>query len=243
MRPFFSYYGAKYTGALHYGCPKRSTIIEPFAGSACYSTRWNAVNAKLYDVSLSICSLWDWLISCSEKDVKDIPDSFDDFEQILQLATGPQTLVRFWVAKGRAEPSGKISPWYMQYRNDKDCRVWGPAVKRRIIEQKVAISKWQIECLSYDKIPLFEAHWHVDPPYNNSAGSRYPHSNLDFNALGEWCQKLPGHVDVCEQVGATWLPFRPLYNVVSSRGRRTGYKSQEAIWSTANTPPTNEFPT
>lgn len=229
-RPFFSYYGAKWTGAKHYGAPRRDLVIEPFAGSACYSTRWACEKVRLYDVSLDICDLWDFLICGSEKDIAEIPDSFQSMEQIDRLGRGQSLLVRFWVAKGRAEPSGRISPWYFKWRSSSDCRVWGPSVKARIIRQKALISKWSIDCLSWEKIPLVEAHWHVDPPYSNHAGSRYPNSKVNFDALGVWCKSLPGAVDVCENVGADWLEFEPLYDVVSSRGRKSGHKSKEAVW-------------
>ena len=230
MKPFFSYYGAKYTGSKYYGPPRAPVVIEPFAGSACYSTRWNAPLAKLYDVSPDICALWDWLIHCSLDDVRALPDEFENFDQVAALAHGPRTLAQFWVSKGRAEPSGKLSPWYFQYRNARDCRVWGAAVKRRIIEQKPLIAAWTIEQRSYADVPLVPAHWHVDPPYDNAAGSRYPYSRVDFAHLGAWCRSLPGEVDVCENVGAKWLPFEPLYTVVSTRGRRSGAYSQEAVW-------------
>ena len=230
MRPFFSYYGAKYTGAAHYGPPRSDLVVEPFAGSACYSTRWDVPVARLYDVSPDICALWDWLIHCSDTDVAAIPDAFDDFDQVERLPLGPRNLVGFWVAKGRAEPSRQLSPWYFQYRNSRDCRVWGPQVKARIIRQKPGIERWSIDQASYSSVPLVEAHWHVDPPYSNRAGSRYPHSDIDFGRLADWCRNLPGEVDVCENVGANWLPFEPLYEVVSTRGRRSGNRSQEAVW-------------
>lgn len=230
MRPFFSYYGAKYTVAKYAGRPRRDLVVEPFAGSAAYSTRWGAPHAALYDVSPDICDLWDWLINCSGADVRAIPDAFESFDQVTALPRGAALLVRFWVSKGRAEASGRLSPWYFQYRNANDCRVWGPAVKARIIAQKPAIAGWTIDNLPYWKAPLREAHWHVDPPYNNSAGSRYPFSNIDYEHLATWCQRLPGSVDVFENVGATWLPFSPLCEVVTSRGRRSGAVSAEAIY-------------
>ena len=230
LRPFFSYYGAKWTGAKHYGAPRREVVIEPFAGSACYSTRWASSRVRLYDVSLDICDLWDFLIHSSESDILDIPDSFEDIGEILSLPRGAQLLVRFWVAKGRAEPSNVISPWYFKWRSDHSCRVWGAAVKRRIVEQKPFIKNWTIDQCSWEKIPLIDAHWHVDPPYNNAPGKRYPNSDVDFELLSDWCRNLPGAVDVCENEGADWLPFSPLYKVVSTRGRRDGHKSKESVW-------------
>ena len=230
MRPFFSYYGAKYTCAKYLGPPRCDLVIEPFAGSACYSTRWSAPSVRLYDVSESVCELWDFLIRCSEDDIKRIPDSFENIEQVAALPGGASTLCRFWVSKGRAEPSGVLSPWYFKYRNATDCRVWGAAVKERVLRQKPLIAEWTIDCLSWEQIPLTCAHWHVDPPYDNAPGSRYPHSRVDFSALANWCKKLPGHADVCENSGASWLPFSDLCEVVSSRGRRSGAVSKEAVW-------------
>ena len=231
MKPFFSYYGAKWTGAKYYGSPRHDLVIEPFAGSACYSTRWDAPNVRLYDISPDVCDLWDFLINCSERDIQAIPDTFDVDDDFRSLHRGARLLCSFWVSKGRAEPSSKLSPWYFTYRDATDCKVWGSAVKARIIRQKPMIEKWTIDCMSWEKVPLVDAHWHVDPPYNNAPGSRYPHSSVDFSALAEWCRALPGTVDVCENEGADWLPFEPLFSVVSCRGRRSGAVSREALWS------------
>ena len=229
MRPFFSYYGAKYTVAKYAGPPRRNLVIEPFCGSAAYSTRYAPTHAALYDISPDICDLWDWLIHGSESDVRDIPDQFESFEEVDRLARGPNLLVRFWVSKGRAEPSGKLSPWYFQYRNAHDCRVWGPAVKTRIIAQKPNIKRWTIDNCSYRDVPLREAHWHVDPPYNNAPGSRYPFSDLDYEHLGAWCANLPGSVDVFENEGAVWAPFKTLCEINTTRGKRSGSISREVL--------------
>lgn len=233
MRPFFSYYGAKYTVAKYAGPPRRSLVIEPFAGSAAYSVRYAPEKVALYDVSPDICDLWDWLINCSVADVAAIPDFFEDFEEVERLKRGPNLLVRFWVSKGRAEASNTLSPWYFRYRNPHDCRVWGPSVKTRIIKQKPLIASWTIDKRTYQDIPLREAHWHVDPPYNNAAGSRYPFSEIDYSNLREWVLSLPGAVDCFENEGAEWLPFEPLCSVVSSRGRRSGAVSRESIFRRA----------
>jgi len=116
VRPFFSYYGAKWNGAKHYGPPRHNLVIEPFAGAACYSTRWDCPRVRLYDVSRDICDMWSWLISCNVDDILRIPDTFEDYAEVLDLDRGPQMLARFWVSKGRAEPSNTLSPWYFQWR-------------------------------------------------------------------------------------------------------------------------------
>lgn len=163
MRPFFSYYGAKWTGAKHYGPPRHDLVIEPFAGSASYATRWDCPNVKLYDVSQDICDLWTWLISCDADDVARLPDVFEDYAEVLALPRGAQLFVRFWISKGRAEPSSTLSPWYFQWRSASDCRVWGPAVKRRVIAQKPLIERWTIERKAWWEIEVEEAHCRKDP--------------------------------------------------------------------------------
>ena len=108
---------------------RRTVVVEPFAGSACYSLRWNVESVKLYDVSQDICGLWDFLINCSERDITDIPDDITSSQHMLSLGYGQRRLVGFWVAKGRAEPSNVLSPWYAKYKGSSDCKVWGAAVK------------------------------------------------------------------------------------------------------------------
>ena len=229
MRPFFSYYGAKYTVAKYAGAPRRDLVIEPFAGSAAYATRYAPARAALYDISPAVCEIWDWLIHCSEADVRAIPDTFDAFDEIERLPRAAALLVRFWVSKGRAEPSAVLSPWYRKYRDSHDCKVWGPAVKARIISQKPAIALWTVDNLPYWKVPMREAHWHVDPPYNNEAGSRYPFSAIDYANLGAWCANLPGTVDVFENEGADWMAFEPLCKTETTRGKKSGVISSEVI--------------
>lgn len=230
VRPFFSYFGGKWTVAGYLGRPRQRLVIEPFAGSACYATRWNARRVRLYDVSPDICSLWDFLISCSEADLAAIPDRFEDFAQIERLAPGPQMLVRFWTGKGRAHPGRTLSPWYHEFKDSGHAQVWGPTVKARLIAQKPLLADWSIDCLPWDRVPVTEAHWHIDPPYSGPPGRKYPFDKIDYPALAEWVRALPGSVDACENEGATWLPFQPLCEVVTSRGRRSGAVSSEAVW-------------
>lgn len=231
MRPFFSYYGAKWNVARHLGPPRHGTVVEPFAGSACYSTYWCAPDVRLYDVSPDIVALWDWLIHSSDADVARLPDRFDDMDDIMSLPIGPQMLVRFWVARAREAAPKKMSPWYYKQRDDASCNVWGAPAKARIRSQKPHITGWRVQQASYVDIPNIKAHWHVDPPYSGAPGRKYAYSDIAFVDLAEWCKQRDGHVDVCENDGATWLPFKPLCNVVSSRGRSQTTHSREAVWS------------
>ena len=93
-----------------------------------------------------------------------------------------------------------------------------------------AIRHWKIRQGSYQGIEDFStATWFVDPPYQ-SAGKHYKHGcqGIDYPHLGEWCQSLRGQVIVCENDGATWLPFAPLADVKTAR---RGRRSREAIWT------------
>lgn len=232
MRPFFSYYGAKWTMAKHYGPPRGSPVIEPFAGSACYSTRWAVDEAILVDLSPDIATLWAYLIAASPSDIMALPDALESNEELAALPNGPRQLLGFWVSKGRAQVSGVLSPWYFRYRDSDDCKVWGAPVKRRIASQVDRIKGWQIICGDYREAPdIAGAHYHVDPPYDNRAGRCYPHADLDYAALAEWCRSRPGPVDVCENAGAGWLPFAPVRTISTTRGKRSGAVSAEAVWS------------
>lgn len=229
MRPFFSYYGAKYTVAAHLGPPRRDLVIEPFAGSMAYATRWNAPRVIGYDLNEDIVALWGWLIHASEADVRRIPDAFESIDEVMALPRGASLLVRFWTSKGRAEAAKTLSSWYFAYRDAGDARVWGPAVKARILAQQPFIRAWDVRHGSYADAPDVVAHWHVDPPYSGNPGRRYAHSEVDYAALAAWCRARRGTVDVCENLGATWLPFEELCAVVSTRGRFSGHRSIEAV--------------
>jgi hypothetical protein len=73
MRPFFSYYGGKWRMAHVYGPPQFPIVVEPFAGSAGYSTRWNVKCAHLYDMNARIAAIWEYLISATKEDIAALP--------------------------------------------------------------------------------------------------------------------------------------------------------------------------
>lgn len=240
MKTFFSYYGGKWRGAMRYGPPRHDLVIEPFAGSACYSTRWEHPNVRLYDLSDDVCAAWEWLIHCSDDDVRDIPDDFLSNEEWAALPDGPRQVVYWNVGFGEPRMGKSLKSWYLHYTNTgerigrlksrkkaggADCW-WNRSVKARILRQKPLIRNWTIERLDYRDIPIEEAHWHVDPPYQDTPGRSYQHNKIDFDHLGEWCKSLPGAVDVCENDGADWLSFKPLYAISGMRGKRT----KEVVW-------------
>ena len=253
MQPLFPYYGSKHRGAKHYGPPRRDEVVEPFAGSAAYSLYWNVRRVALYDLSEPVCAAWHWLINCSEADVLALPDVFRSDEEWLELPLGPRQIVYWWCRYARCDVGTSLPKSYLDFTRDRrvtgrfesfvrynrtkgqtypidrlaDRVFWGPRRKRRIIEQKPMISEWTVEQADYRSIPLVEAHWHVDPPYQGKPGRGYIHNKIDFDALADWCRSLPGAVDVCENLGAEWLPFEPLYD---SRNAGNRNSSREVVW-------------
>ena len=74
-----------------------------------------------------------------------------------------------------------------------------------------------------------EATYFVDPPYFGRLGKRYPAHDLDYDELARWCRSLSGQVIVCENEGATWLPFKPFRVIKGTEGaNRTGDPAQDA---------------
>ena len=242
MRPFFSYYGSKWVGARHYGPPRRDLVIEPFAGSACYATRYAPAQCLLYDLNADVVAAWDWLIRCSEADVRRLPDAFHSSEDWLALPDGPRQVVDWNINYAQGRVSKKLANWYLRLINEgtrtgplfdktrnrnNPVRFWGPQVKSLIIGQQPFIAKWAVEHCSYADIPNQDAHWHIDPPYQGKPGRAYQHNAIDFAHLAEWCRERLGAVDVCENEGADWLDFQPLYSLKSQNAKRP---SKEVVW-------------
>jgi len=64
------------------------------------------------------------------------------------------------------------------------------------------------------------------------AGTHYRCSAkaIDFNHLGAWCVDRRGQVIVCENEGATWLPFAPFWEIKACGGSGRTSRSAEAIF-------------
>lgn len=232
IRPFFSYYGSRWSMARHYPEPMSDRVIEPFAGSAGYSTYWAPECVTLVEKDPDIAALWRWLIrTASPEEVMALPESFERIEEVEELPRGPRLLVKFWVNKGRAEAGSTLSSWYFTHRGD-GCKVWGRPVQERVASQLHILKGWEVWEGDYTLAPLTpDAHYHLDPPFSGHAGRRYRHNALDYGALAEWAQSLPGFVQVCESADAGWLPFRPLRASQTTRGKRSGTTFSEGIWT------------
>lgn len=225
MKPLWPYYGSKWRDAKRYGAPRGDLVIEPFAGSAGYSTFYAPKRVMLFDVDPYVVGVWRYLIRTSQAEILALPD-LDVGQSVdsLKLPQEARWLIGFWLNRGSAQP--KKTKTAYSARTDRQQLIWSQRARERIASEIDGIRHWTITEGDYRQAPrLRDATYYVDPPYGDK-GKYYRCNAVDLPALGEWCKSLPGHVIACEQVGAQWLPFRPLASIKSSKGR-----SHEAIWT------------
>ena len=229
LRPFFSFYGGKWRAFRRYPTPSHDTIVEPFAGSAGYATRYPDRQVDLYDADPIIAGVWDFLIHATEAEIRHLPLTFDHVDD-LDLPAEARNLIGFWLNHGMNAPCKTPSAWMRAGTHNTS--FWGEAIRERIATQVGAIRHWTITNGQYDKAPNEMSTWFVDPPYTSPAGRRYRYDDrgIDFNVLGDWCQGRRGQVIVCEQAGATWLPFQSIGAFKSTKGQ-----TSEVVWTGGRT--------
>ncbi len=216
----WSYYGRNSKIVQHYPDPKFDTIVEPFAGTACYSLHgdnWKR-NVILRDVNPQIVRLWVWLRDHATPElIRCLPD-VPPKTKIPELPREAQMLTAFW------SNQGAVSPHKTAGSNNGVARGWATA-RSRIAESLHKIRHWDIAIGDYASIPNIKATWFIDPPYQKG-GELYRYcESIDFEGLADWCQSRRGQVIVCEANGADWLPFKTL---VDAAGQRK--KQRELIW-------------
>jgi len=224
LRPFFSFYGSKWRSARsHAPPPAHPTIIEPFAGSAGYSTRYYDRDVRLFDKDEKVCGVWDFLIHSTESEIRRLPSTVDHVDD-LSCPQEAKWLIGFWLNHGTTRPSLSPSAWMRKGTHASS--FWGDEIKERVAVQSSFISHWTITHGAYLLAINQEATWYVDPPYQK-AGKHYVHSSrdLDFQLLSRWCMSRKGQVIVCENKGADWLPFGREREIKSTLGT-----SKEVLW-------------
>jgi hypothetical protein len=226
MKPLFSYYGAKWKLAGVYGPPQRDHVIEPFAGAAGYSCFWEPKKVTLIEQNPQIYDLWKYLQRVSPAELMRLPTNVSHVDELpSRVCPEARCLIGFWFDHGLARPAKHRSNWAQM--PSRAPFFWGETIKLRIACQVRRIKHWKIIQGSYEEAPDTDAHWHIDPPYNNAAGQGYPFRDIDYAALARWCKDRPGFVQVCENDGAAWLPFKPFSIVSTCRPR--GY-SVEVVY-------------
>ena len=231
LKPFLSYYGSKWRAAPHYPDPVYPHIVEPFAGAAGYSLRFPHLAVTLIEKDPMVFGVWDCLLNVKPAEILALPNigndqTVNDFD----LPQEARWLIGFWLNKGVASPCLRPSKWMRAGSHLNS--FWGPAIRLRIASQLEFIQHWKIVHGSYEDAPDIEATWFIDPPYQ-IAGSHYRQSSkhIDYPALGKWCQSRKGHVVVCENEGATWLPFRSFMSIRASNKPDGAKWSEEVIWT------------
>lgn len=234
LRPFFSYYGAKWRLSRHYAPPMHQDILEPFAGSACYALHYPDRRVVLCDLDPVICGIWRYLIGVRESEVLGLPDLVESIDDLPPtIGQEAKHLIGFWLLRCGKSPGRTSAPWKKALsRNAEFLRAfWGPEIKVRVASQLRHIRHWRIVEGSYEKLPDTVGTWFIDPPYQGVPGSGYRcgSAKIDYAALGKWCLSRRGQVIVCESQDAGWLPFRPLTKTRSIRKKLSG----EAVWENA----------
>lgn len=234
LKPFWRYYGGKYRAAPRYPAPEYDTIIEPFAGAAGYSMRYPERKVILVEKYPVIAEMWRYLIGVSAAEVLSVPlvDSVNDLPA--STPRGARFLVGFAMNAATVSPCVNLSSGRKKLRAaGRSLEGWSEGMRARVAAQVDHIRHWKIIEGDFTDAPDIEATWFIDPPYSNRAGSYYVHSKLDFAFLGEVCQGLKGQVIVCENEGATWLPFKPFGTF---KPGLNGTGSKEVIWLNSSHP-------
>jgi hypothetical protein len=226
--PLFSYYGSKYRGGPRYPAPRYPVIVEPFAGSAGYALRHWRRRVILCDTDPIVVGVWRYLLATPSEEILALPD-LEDGQTTDDLALPPEArwFIGFWINKGAASPRKQMSAWGRS--GVAPTSRWGQAVRRRVAIGVSRVRHWRVFERPYYEAPISgQATWFVDPPYQVQ-GMHYRHGSdgVDFDHLGQWCRRRPGQVIVCEQMGASWLPFRHINDAKTARNER----SSEAIWT------------
>lgn len=227
LRPFFSFYGAKWRASKFYPAPKNSTIVEPFAGSACYSLLHHSCDVVLNDVDPVIAGLWDYLIHVSEDEIRQLPIQITHVDD-LDVCDAAKALIGFWVNNASTVP--KKQPNKRMLSDPSPGQFWGEKIRERVASQLKYIRHWKITNASYADLSNTEATYFIDPPYSGSHGRYYKYNVIDFEHLAQWCKSRPGQVIVCEANGAEWLPFKELRTVKAMCGKNGKTWSREVYW-------------
>jgi site-specific DNA-adenine methylase len=199
----FNYFGSKARLAPTYQAPRHDLIIEPFAGAAGYSMYWLArrsdLRAVLYDINPLVVQLWQRLLAMSPPEIASYPIPKEGQESNDLLWASVASATSSWNAITN-RGSFQVTEWVARDFPEQRLRL---ADTRWRVGDRVSVYEDSYICA-----PDTEATWFIDPPYQKQ-GKRYRHngSDLDFTALGGWCQNRRGQVIVCEANPAGWLPF------------------------------------
>ena len=206
----FPYFGKKLRMAGAYPPAEHNLIIEPFAGSMGYTLYCRPKRALGIEADPEVVALW---ARCLDQKLP-----------LPKPEVGTKTtdlLVKLCSYSEHALTSRELTVTSRMVRD------WD-TIQARILEQ----AQWVREHVtythaSYEDAPDVVATWFIDPPYQHANRRGYAKKLTDYARLADWVRSRRGQVIVCEQEGADWLPFQPLYGLSSHRGS----KSTEVLWT------------
>lgn len=127
----------------------------------------------------------------------------------------------FWINQGGGSPRKTVTPFGERcQRHD------------RVARQLKYIRHWRVIEGCYTSSPNVEATWFIDPPYE-IAGKwqyRYGPKTIDYVSLGSWCKTRLGQTIVCENDGASWLPFEYLTRHGGMTDKGVMHQSTEVVY-------------
>lgn len=231
LRPFFSFFGSKWSMAPKYPEPRHGTIVEPFAGSAGYSLRYSDREVILVERDPVVSGIWKWLVTADKDDFLSMPSlRYGESLRDYNLPPVVKDLMGFWVGQSQWSPCFKVTKFADPSRpaGGMSCEKY----IRRCIDQVSYIRHWRIIQGHYYEAPDIRSTWFIDPPYQ-VAGKKYKFgsSQIDYPKLAEWCRDRDGQVMVCENEGADWLPFSHFHTQTGSTYKGVRRLSKEVMWS------------
>jgi hypothetical protein len=242
LRPLCKYFGSKWHATKHYPPPKYDLIVEPFAGSACYSCRYPERQIVLVDKDPDMTDLLQYLVGVSVSELRTLPTTLPKGLDIrsLPISRGAQLLIRNWQRVGRST-CWTVSKWGTGAGEFPG--MWGPDTVESLCLSVPRIRHWLVVCGDYQTLLNTPGTWFLDPPYQKVPASYRRDldcNTIDFQHLAHWARERQGQVIVCEQAGADWLEFREFRDLkAGTAGTRKGHEGRVdkgVIWTNDQRP-------
>jgi len=235
MIRLFSYFGSKIRASGRYPAPRYDIIVEPFAGAAGYSCRYADHRVILIERDPIIASVLSYLVRVTPDEIMSLPVDFhgktiNDFD----LTREQRWMIGLWLNNGAAGPRVTPSKWLRAQYDNIPSNLWGPRCRDRLADTVAKIKHWTVVHASWRVAYLLKldgpATWFIDPPYVGQ-GFYYKYHDVNYAGLARFCRWCPGQVIACENEGASWLPFEPLYGMKGTRKDGNSRKvSAECVW-------------
>lgn len=233
----FSYYGGKSKIVDCYPRPSHDVVIEPFAGAAAYAWRWRDHAIWINDLDPRTYAIWAFLTSSDALDAvrQYVPANVKAGMRVSEICSKstPVGLVELMRAEANRGTQGARGVHDTITSMGQSC--WH-RLRPKMETVIPSIQHWYVTNLPYDQLDFgaASATWFIDPPYANIAGNRYREAAINYDILADWCLSRRGQIIVCENDGASWLPFTKMdHRRVSIRSRYQRANAREVVY-TAN---------